>query len=160
MTATVFRCLALALAATLAAGCSSIREAYRSIVPPFVQAYRPDVTQGNVVTKEMAEQVRPGMSRDQVRFLLGTPLLTSNFHLARWDYVYYLKRGKGDETQFRRMTIWFEDNRVARIYSDEMPPETLADNLILGGKLGIPKKPPNPEPTEELTAPPTGPVFQ
>jgi outer membrane protein assembly factor BamE len=160
MSPTALRCLALAFATLVLAGCSSIREAYRSITPPFAQAYRPDVTQGNVVTKEMAEQVRPGMTREQVRFMLGTPLLTSNFHLARWDYVYYLKRGEGDETQFRRMTIWFEENRVARIYSDEMPPETLADNLILGGRIGIPKKAPNPEPAAEETAPPAGPIFQ
>jgi outer membrane protein assembly factor BamE len=160
MNPSVFRALLLPLTCAALAGCSTIRDAYRSITPPFVQAYRPDVTQGNVVTKEMAEQVRLGMTRDQVRFMLGTPLLTSDFHRARWDYVYYLKRGKGNETQFRKVTVWFDENRVARIEHDELPPEALADNLILGRNLGIPKKPPNPEPTAEENAPPVGPVFQ
>jgi outer membrane protein assembly factor BamE len=160
MKSALAKTLLLLPALAAVSGCQSIRDAYRSITPPFVQAYRPDVTQGNVVTKEMAEQLRPGMTRDQVRFLLGTPLLTSDFHRARWDYVYYLKRGKGDETQFRRVTLWFEDNRVARIYSDELPPEALADNLILGRNLSIPKKPPNPEPSAEENAPPVGPIFQ
>jgi outer membrane protein assembly factor BamE len=154
------RTLIALLALTSATGCSSIRDAYRAITPPFVQAYRPDVTQGNVVTKEMAEQVRLGMTRDQVRFMLGTPLLTSDFHRARWDYVYFLKRGRGNDTQFRKATVWFDENRVARIEHDELPPEALADNLILGRNLAIPKKPPNPEPAGEQNAPPTGPVFQ
>jgi outer membrane protein assembly factor BamE len=58
------------------AGCESVR----GWVPPLIQPYRPDVQQGNVVTREMAEQLREGMSREQVRFLLGTPMLSSPFH--------------------------------------------------------------------------------
>ncbi len=138
--------LALALtAALLLAGCESMR----TWVPPILQPYRPDIQQGNVVTKEMVEQLRPGMSREQVRFLLGTPLLTSVFHQERWDYAYLLKRGKGNDVQQRRLTVWFKDNRLAEFKSDEMPPETMADNLILGRdafkiKKNEPQRPSNP----------------
>src|SRR5882672_7453552 len=73
--------LAAALAGVLClAGCDSMR----SWAPTFVQPYRPDIQQGNVVTREMVEQLRESMTRDQVRFLLGTPLLTSIFHTDRW----------------------------------------------------------------------------
>jgi outer membrane protein assembly factor BamE len=111
------------------------------------------VQQGNVVTREMVEQLRPGMTRDQVRFLLGTPLVASLFHQDRWDYVYYLKRGKGTETQRRRLTVLFKDNRLESFTADEMPPETMADNLILGRKpKPLPKAPPK-EPPAQITLP-------
>ena len=121
--------LAAACAAVVAlAGCGSVR----SWVPPILQPYRPDVQQGNVVTQEMVEQLRQGMTRDQVRFLLGSPMLSSVFHPDRWDYVYYLKRGKGSEVQTRSLTVRFKDNRLDSFRADEMPPEAMADNLILG----------------------------
>jgi outer membrane protein assembly factor BamE len=120
-------------------------ESVRSWTPPILQPYRPDVQQGNVVTREMVDQLAAGMTREQVRFLLGTPALVSVFHQDRWDYVYLLKRGKGSEVQSRRLTVHFKDNRVARFDSDEMPPEALADNLILGrNPKALPKPPPSP----------------
>jgi outer membrane protein assembly factor BamE len=143
--------IAAAVAALAAlAGCESIR----SWTPAVIQPYRPDVQQGNVVTKEMVDQLRTAMTRDQVRFLLGTPLLTSVFHLERWDYVYFLKRGKGDERQLRKLTVLFRDGRLERFETDEMPPEKLADNLILGrNPKAIPKAPPKePEPTVNIPA--------
>lgn len=140
---------ALAAAALLLAGCDSMR----GWAPTFIQPYRPDVQQGNVVTREMVEQLRPGMTRDQVRFLLGTPLVASLFHQDRWDYVYYLKRGKGTETQRRRLTVLFKDNRLESFTADEMPPETMADNLILGRKpKPLPKAPPK-EPPAQINLP-------
>lgn len=140
---------ALAAAALLLAGCDSMR----GWTPTFIQPYRPDVQQGNVVTREMVEQLRPGMTRDQVRFLLGTPLVASLFHQDRWDYVYYLKRGKGTETQQRKLTVLFKDNRLESFTADEMPPETMADNLILGRKpKPLPKAPPK-EPPAQITLP-------
>ena len=139
----------LALALPLLAGCESMR----SWAPTFIQPYRPDVQQGNVVTREMVEQLRPGMTRDQVRFLLGTPLLTSLFHQDRWDYVYFLKRGKGTEVQQRRLTVLFKDNRLDTFTADEMPPETMADNLILGrNPKAVPKAPPK-EPPPQVNLP-------
>jgi outer membrane protein assembly factor BamE len=133
--------LAVALLVLLA-GCESVRER----LPAFMQPYRPDVQQGNVVTREMVDGLSPGMSRDQVRFLLGTPALVSVFHQDRWDYVYLLKRGTGTEVQSRRLTVYFKDGRLERFVSDDMPPEALADNLILGrDPKSLPKPPPSAE---------------
>jgi outer membrane protein assembly factor BamE len=131
------------------AGCESVR----TWAPGFLTPYRPDIQQGNVVTKEMTDQLRPGMSREQVRFLLGTPLLTSVFHQDRWDYVYYLKRGTTGEQQQRKLTVFFKDNRLDRFVSDEMPEEKLADNLILGRHpKAAPKAPPK-EPPPQVNIP-------
>ena len=127
--------------ALMLSGCQSMR----SWAPNFVQPYRPDVQQGNVVTKEMVDQLREAMTRDQVRFLLGTPLLTSVFHTERWDYVYYLQRGKGNEIQQRRLVVFFNNDRLERFQSDAMPEEQMADNLILGRN---PKPIPQPPPKE------------
>jgi outer membrane protein assembly factor BamE len=130
----------LALLGTLALlpGCASVRE----WTPPLMQPYRPDVQQGNIITKEMIDQLRPGMTRDQVRFLLGTPMMKNLFQESRQDYVYFLKRGKGGEQQLRRLTITFADGKLATFNSDEMPPETMADNLILGRNYKPLAKPP------------------
>ena len=128
-------------------------ESMRGWTPTFIQPYRPDVQQGNVVTKEMVEQLRTGMTRDQVRFLLGTPLVASIFHQDRWDYVYYLKRGKGAEEQKRSLSIVFKDNRLDTFTADEMPPETLADNLILGRDPKDLPKPPPKEPPPPVNIP-------
>jgi len=134
-----FRILSAGLVLATLAGCESVR----GWAPNFIQPYRPDVPQGNVVTQEMVEQLRPGMSREQVRFLLGTPMLASMFHQDRWDYVYYLKRGKGAEMQSRKLVVYFKDNRLERFDADTMPPETQADNLILGrNPKDTPKTPP------------------
>ncbi len=136
-----FRVALAAALLPLLGACESVRQ----WTPPILQPYRPDVQQGNVVTKEMVEQLAAGMTRDQVRFLMGTPALVSVFHQDRWDYVYLLKRGRGSEVQLRRVTVFFKENRVERFESDEMPPEALADNLILGrNPKALPKPPPGP----------------
>lgn len=119
---------AVLAAASLAAGACST-----SSLPGMLRPYRPDVQQGNIVTKDMVEQLRPGMTRDQVRFLLGTPMLTDIFHQQRWDYPYFLRRRNG-ETQIRRLYVVFADNKLASFESDPMPAEPLADSLILGSK--------------------------
>ncbi len=141
-TAPALRLLLAAALAPLLVACQSTLER----MPPLLQPYQPDVQQGNVVTKEMVEGLAPGMSREQVRFLLGTPALTSVFHQDRWDYVYLLKRGNSREVQSRRLTVYFKDNRVERFVSDDMPPEALADNLILGRKPKATPKPPPEQP--------------
>jgi len=126
MIRTLFLIGLAALTATLGA-CSS------SYVPNMLRPYRPDVQQGNIVTKDMVEQLRPGMTRDQVRFLLGTPMLTDIFHQDRWDYTYYLRRKSGDP-QIRKLSIMFADGKLERYSGDAMPAEPLADSLILGSK--------------------------
>jgi len=79
-----------------------------------------DIQQGNVVTQEMVAKLQPGMTRSQVRFALGTPLVVDPFREDRWDYVYvYLKRGEVVEQ--RRLVIVFKDDKLARIEGDTMP---------------------------------------
>jgi outer membrane protein assembly factor BamE len=87
-----------------------------------VTPYRIDITQGNVVTKEMAAQVKPGMSRAQVRELLGSPLVTSAFHGERWDYVFTLRR-QGVEPQRRSVVAWFKADALDRLEAPDLPSE-------------------------------------
>jgi len=82
-----------------------------------VSPYRVDVRQGNYVSQEMVAQLKPGMTRDQVRFVLGTPLIADIFHTDRWDYVYRFQPGRG-ELQQRRLTVYFTDNKLARVAGD------------------------------------------
>jgi outer membrane protein assembly factor BamE len=93
--------------------------------------YRPDVQQGNFVSQEMMAQLKEGLTRDQVRFLMGTPLLTDIFHADRWDYVFRLQKGNG-EILSSRVSIFFKDDRVARFEGGNLPPEKDFLNLILG----------------------------
>lgn len=79
--------------------------------------YRIDVRQGNMVTQEMVSQLRPGMTKDQVRFVLGTPLLTDVFHAERWDYIYRFQPGHG-EPQQRLITVFFADGKLTRLAGD------------------------------------------
>ena len=78
--------------------------------------------QGNFVSKEQVEALKPGMSRQQVRDILGTPLVTSVFHADRWDYVFTLKR-QGVEPQQRKLTVYFKGDVLERVEGDPMPSE-------------------------------------
>ncbi|MDD3353887.1 outer membrane protein assembly factor BamE [Zoogloea sp.] len=86
----------------------------------FVKPYRIDVRQGNYITQEMVSQLKPGMTREQVRFVLGVPLLTDVFHADRWDYVYRFWPGKG-ALQERRLTVIFENGQLSRLDGDVQP---------------------------------------
>jgi len=86
-------------------------------------AHKIDIQQGNVITKEKLAKIAPGMSRRQVQFALGTPLLTDPFHADRWDYYYSYQPSEGDITRYRA-TIFFENDRVARITTGGDIPET------------------------------------
>jgi outer membrane protein assembly factor BamE len=77
--------------------------------------YRPNISQGNIVEEEDLDQVQVGMTRNQVRFLLGTPMIDDPFHANRWDYVYYVKIGRNDASGKRWVTILFEDDTVSEI---------------------------------------------
>jgi len=79
---------------------------------PFV--YKMPVQQGNIVTKDMLDELRIGMSRAQVRYLLGTPLLTDIFHSDRWDYTYTMKRGHAPMEK-KPLTLFFDDDALVRI---------------------------------------------
>jgi outer membrane protein assembly factor BamE len=135
------RCLSACALALLLAGCESMYSVGASVkggfssatswAPTFLKPYRPDVHQGNIVTKEMVDQLRIGMTRDQVRFMLGTPLMTTEFRKDRVDYIYYMNPLKGP-VQNRRLTLYFKDNRLDRFNADPMPLDYEADALILG----------------------------
>lgn len=90
-----------------------------SYVPRIVTEYRIDVQQGNVLSQEMVSQLKPGQTRDQVRFILGTPILTDMFHANRWDYVYRLQDGRTLAVQTRRLTVFFnQEGRLEKVTGD------------------------------------------
>lgn len=82
--------------------------------------YRADVQQGNWVTAEQVARLEPGMTREQVRFILGTPTLQDIFRNDRWDYPYFNKPGYGEEEE-RKFTVWFEGDVLLRWAGDQMP---------------------------------------
>lgn len=86
--------------------------------------YRANISQGNLIKQEDMDQVEVGMTRNQVRFLLGTPLVDDPFHQARWDYVYYITIGREAAAFKRWVTIVFEDDVVTEISAEqELNPE-------------------------------------
>ncbi len=101
--------------------------------PSFVNEYKIDIQQGNVLSQEMVAQLKPGQTRDQVRFLLGSPMITDIFHQQRWDYVYRYKNGQTENVEARKFAVFFN-----------------ADGLLerVGGDVAVAD-------VAELTAPPT-----
>ena len=89
-------------------------------LPDFMAPYRIDIQQGNYITQEMVSQLKPGMSKEQVRFVLGTPLVTDIFHAERWDYVYSFDR-RGQPREQRRLAVFFQDGKLARLDGDVAP---------------------------------------
>lgn len=87
---------------------------------PTVKPYKLDVQQGNVVTSKMLLQLRPGMTKSQVRFIMGTPLIQDSFHGNRWDYVYQM-REKGKVTEQRRVILDFEGEALKTVRGDVIP---------------------------------------
>jgi outer membrane protein assembly factor BamE len=102
---------AIIVIALLAAGCEGVS---------FLKPYRMDIQQGNVVTPEMIARLQPGMTRSQVRFTLGTPLVVDPFRADRWDYVYLFMK-QGVVTEQRRIVVVFKDDKLARIEGDGVP---------------------------------------
>jgi len=88
---------------------------------PEFTPYRIEIQQGNFVSQEMVSQLKPGMSKDQVRFVLGTPLITDSFHADRWDYVFRRQRVNSRELEQRKLTVLFEDGKLKRIDGDVIP---------------------------------------
>lgn len=109
----------LSLAGLLAlAGCS------------FPGVYKIDIQQGNVVTQDMVDQLRPGMTRSQVRYIMGNPLITDTFHADRWDYLYSIQPGGGERLQ-ERISLNFNNDQLAGLGGDFMPGVS-RDQAILG----------------------------
>lgn len=126
--------LFLALSASLVA-CSSFDSASNRL-SSIVTPYQIDVVQGNVVTREQIELLKPGLPRQSVSNLLGTPLLQSVFHANRWDYVFSFRR-KGEEPQLRKLTVFFAGDVLDRFEADPMPSEAeFVASLDSGRKSG------------------------
>ncbi|MBS1189424.1 MAG: SmpA/OmlA [Rhodocyclaceae bacterium] len=93
-----------------------------SYVPHIVTEYRIDVQQGNVLSQEMVAQLKPGQTRDQVRFILGTPMLADAFHAQRWDYVYRFQNGRTNAVETRRLSVFFDqEGRLERVAGNVNP---------------------------------------
>ena len=99
------------------AGCSSLPSMSSLSKYNFLSPYKLDVRQGNYFTADMVDKLQIGMTRPQVEFVMGTPLVSDIFHANRWDYVYYL-RHEGVATDSQRVTLFFTDDKLARIVRD------------------------------------------
>jgi outer membrane protein assembly factor BamE len=105
----------------LLAGCASSRQSddgfFARITP-----YRIEIVQGNVITSEQAARIKPGLTRLQVKDILGTPLITDPFHGDRWDYIFTIRRD-GLPNQRRSVVVWFDGDSLKSIEAPELPSE-------------------------------------
>ena len=90
--------------------------------PKVIQPYRMDIQQGNYISQEMVSQLKIGMTKEQVRYVLGTPLVADIFHADRWDYVYYRDPRRGAR-EGRKIAVVFENGKLARVLGDVVPAE-------------------------------------
>jgi outer membrane protein assembly factor BamE len=104
----------LILLSLLLASCSSA---------PLLTPYKMDIRQGNFVTFDMREKLKLGMTKPQVRYVLGTPMINDTFHSNRWDYVYRLEH-RGKEIEKQNLTLYFEGENLARIVDGSQPVES------------------------------------
>ena len=105
----------LPLSLALLCGCSYVPRI------PGVTPFRIEIQQGNFISQEMVAQLKPGMSKEQVRLALGTPLLTDVFHAERWDYVYWREQSDG-KRESRKLVVYFDDGKLARLAGDVVLP--------------------------------------
>jgi outer membrane protein assembly factor BamE len=103
------RCLWLLAAAPFFAACGTF------------SVYTMEIQQGNYISQEAVSQLKLGMTKDQVRFVLGTPLVADIFHENRWDYVYRRQRANSRTVEERRVSVFFEDDKLVRLEGDVMP---------------------------------------
>ncbi|WP_255531444.1 MULTISPECIES: outer membrane protein assembly factor BamE [Polynucleobacter] len=115
--------LAVALISLLGvAGCSTaVDETQRAWMNKIFQPYVPDIVQGNFISSEQYAKLQLGMTREQVRQILGTPLLASYFHANRWDYVFEFKRAGQRVGKERHVTVFFDGDKVVKFEGDALP---------------------------------------
>ncbi|VXB42750.1 Outer membrane protein assembly factor BamE [Pseudomonas sp. 8AS] len=108
----------------------------------FPGVYKIDIQQGNVVTQDMIDQLKPGMTRRQVRFIMGNPLITDTFHASRWDYLYSIQPGGRQRYQERVSLMFGSDDQLIGLAGDFMPGVS-RDQEILGedGQSGVVSQP-------------------
>ena len=98
--------------------------------------YVPEVVQGNFVSREQKEYLKPGLTRQQVKEVLGTPLVASIFHEQRWDYIFTIRR-QGVAPQSFSLNVWFKGELLDRVTGDELPSETEFVTQLVSQKVGI-----------------------
>ena len=106
--------------------------------------YRIDIQQGNIIDQDMIDQLKPGMERHQVKFIMGTPTIIDPFHPDRWDYIYTYTHGASQRQQ-RHLTIYFENGKLAYLDGDVVtgirkPPESLRKSKIVEVPVRAQKK--------------------
>ena len=111
--------LTAAICSALLTGCTSSTDGGSRLIS-FPGAYKIDIQQGNVITQEMVDQLRPGMTRAQVQYVMGTPLLEDSFNRDRWDYVQSNQPGGEERTQ-TTVTVIFEGDSLVSIEGDLRP---------------------------------------
>ena len=142
----MFRSLNTIVLAVLVAGCQTVTGI------PGLHAYKIDIQQGNYVTQDMVAKLKPGMTKSQVRFALGTPLVTDVFHPDRWDYVYVLNK-KGKLLEQRRIIVVFQDEKLLRLEGDVVPsPEAASSAPDRAGATRLPDKAAESKPSENKPA--------
>ena len=94
---------------------------------PSIKPYKMPIQQGNLVTSKMMMQLKPGMTKTQVRFVMGTPLITDSFHKDQWDYFYQMEKD-GSIIEKRRVILMFEKDLLAKVKGDVIPASASADN--------------------------------
>jgi outer membrane protein assembly factor BamE len=99
------------LSCNLLSGCSGLH---------FPGVYTIPIEQGNIITQEMVDQLKPGMSKDQVEYIMGSALIKDTFNAQRWDYVYNIKRGTNPRRQYR-MTMFFKNDKLENFTGDIVP---------------------------------------
>jgi len=127
------RSLFLALSACLSMSACSY------VVDNLPGIYRLEIQQGNIIDQAMVDQLRPGMSKRQILYIMGSPMLDDYFHRNRWEYVYYEKKGNADP-QEKRLALFFNNDSLAGIQGDFRPGQTPAIQPMKQTTLELPKR--------------------
>jgi outer membrane protein assembly factor BamE len=126
LTFTLGKWFVLACALVGLTACQSFtrfNEDSKSKLGKVLKPYRPDMVQGNFISKEQLQRLKLGMDREEVKVVLGTPLITSVMHPNRWDYVFAFKRGDTQLVEQRQVTLLFEKDILKKITADDLPTE-------------------------------------
>lgn len=101
------------------------------------KVHKVDIQQGNVIEQDQVNQLRPGMNKQQVRFIMGTPMINDTFHADRWDYIHRFKPGYG-EVEKKRITVIFENDRLVSLSGDFRPGEEVTQQRLSEGVVVVP----------------------
>lgn len=108
----------LTITMLIATGCSYL--------PSLPSVYKIDIQQGNVITQDMIDQLRPGLTKRQVQYVMGTPLIEDTFNQSRWDYVYSLQPG-GEARQQESISLFFKDDLLTHFEGDFIPSKAITN---------------------------------